>query len=78
VFYYLHEKYDNFISIDPSRFKRSLHKIEGIEFFPSYFFELTLEFLGLDNKRDTNFVMLRTKIVLRMRHGCLLHMDNNR
>jgi hypothetical protein len=32
VFYYLYEKYDNFISMDLSRFKRSLHKIDGTDF----------------------------------------------
>jgi hypothetical protein len=71
VFYYLHEKYDNFVSMNLSRFKRSLHKIEGIIFF-SDFLELMYKFLGLDNKPDTNFFMLRTKIMLLMRLGCIM------
>jgi hypothetical protein len=33
VFYYLHEKYGNSISIDLSHFKRLLRKIEGIKIF---------------------------------------------
>jgi hypothetical protein len=53
-------------------FKRSLHKIEGIKFFPYDFLKLTWKFLGLDNKCDANFFMLRIKIVLRMRLGYLL------
>jgi hypothetical protein len=47
-----------------SHCKRHLHKIEGIKKFSSDFLELTWEFLGLDNKRDANFFMLRTEIVL--------------
>jgi hypothetical protein len=64
MFYYLHEKYDNSISMYLSRFKRSWYKIEGIEFSPSDFLKLTWEFLSLDNKHDTNFFMLRTEIIL--------------
>jgi hypothetical protein len=33
VFYYLYKKYDNCISMDLSHLKRSLYKIEGIDFF---------------------------------------------
>jgi hypothetical protein len=58
--------------MDLNHFKISLNKIKGIEFFPSCFLELMWEFLALDNKRDTNFFMLRIKIVLQMWLGCLL------
>jgi hypothetical protein len=37
IFYYLHEKYDNSISSDLSRFKITVRKIESIEI---YFFSL--------------------------------------
>jgi hypothetical protein len=66
VFYYLHEKYDNSISMNLTCFKRTLHKIEGIK--KNYFdlLGLTWKFLGFENKRDTNFFMLRTEIVFQM------------
>jgi hypothetical protein len=60
VFCYLYEKYDNSLSTNLSHFKISLCKIESIEFFPS---PINVGFLVLDNKRDTNFFMLKTEIV---------------
>jgi hypothetical protein len=66
MFYYIHEKYENSITMNLSRFKRFLYKIESIKNFPSDFLNLTWEFLVLDNKRDTNFFMLRNEIVHQM------------
>jgi hypothetical protein len=37
---------------------------QRVSIFSSDFLELTWEFLGIDNKYDTNLFMLRTEIVL--------------